>query len=73
MFISVYYASKAWPQFERQHAQVRALVEKREYILPLRLDDSEVPGLPATVGYINIRGMTPKAVAEILFRKIRGK
>ena len=71
MFISIHYARKAWPQFERQHAQARALVEKREYILPLRLDDSEVPGLPTTIGYINIRGMTPKAVAEILVRKIR--
>jgi len=72
MFISVHYARKAWPQFERQHAQARALAEKREYILPLRLDDSEVPGLAPTIGYINIQGMTPKAVAEILFRKIRG-
>jgi TIR domain len=72
MFISKHYVSKAWTQLERQHAQSRALTEKEEYILPLRLDDAEVPGLPATIGYIDIRGMTPKAVAEILFRKIRG-
>ncbi len=50
----------------------RALTEKEEYILPLRLDDSKVPGLPTTIGYIDIRGMTPKAVAEILVRKLRG-
>ncbi len=72
MFISNSYVQKAWPRFERQHAQARALVERREYILPLRLDDSEVPGLSPTIGFINIRGMTPKAVAQILFRKIRG-
>jgi len=72
MFISEHYVRKAWTQLERQHAQSRALAEKREYILPLRLDDSEVPGLPASIGYIDIRSMTPKAVAEILFRKIRG-
>lgn len=71
MFISEHYVHKAWTQLERQHAQSRALVEKEEYSLPLRLDDSEVPGLPATIGYIDIRGMTPKAVAEVLFRKIR--
>lgn len=72
MFISEHYVRKAWTQLERQHAQSRALVEKDEYILPLRLDDSEVPGLPSTIGYIDIRGMTPRAVADILFRKIRG-
>jgi len=64
MFISEHYVRKAWTQLERQHAQSRALAEKEEYILPLRLDDSEVPGLPATIGYIDIRGMTPKTVAE---------
>jgi hypothetical protein len=71
IFISRNYTRKAWPQFERQHAQARALTIKREYILPLRLDDSEVPGLSSTIGYIDIRGMTPAAVAEILFRKLR--
>jgi len=71
IFISEHYVRKAWTQLERQHAQSRALTEKEEYILPLRLDDSEVPGLPTTIGYVDIRGMTPRAVAEILFRKIR--
>src|SRR6266566_681398 len=72
MFISNHYVSKTWPQFERQHALARAIVEKREYILPLRLDNSEVPGLSPTIGYINIRDTTPEAVADLLFRKIRG-
>jgi hypothetical protein len=73
MFISTHYVRKAWPQFERQHAQARALAERREYILPIRLDDADVPGLSPTIGYINARGMTPKAVGQILLRKIRGE
>lgn len=71
MFISGHYVRKAWTQFERQHAQSRALVEKREYILPIRLDDSEVPGLPATIGYLDSRTKSPKEVAAILFDKVR--
>ncbi len=71
MFISIHYVRKAWPQFERQHAQSRALAEKREYILPIRLDDSEVPGLPATIGYLDSRTKSPKEVAAILFDKVR--
>jgi len=71
MFISIHYVRKAWPQFERQHAQSRALAEKREYILPIRLDYSEVPGLPTTIGYLDARTKNPKEVAAILFDKVR--
>ncbi len=72
MFISRDYVRKAWPNLERQHAQARALAEKREYILPIRLDDSEVPGLSPTIGYVDARSSTPLALARILFKKIRG-
>jgi len=71
IFISAYYAHKAWPQFERQHAQARALTQQREYILPIRLDEAEVPGLSPTISYFDARSKTPSAVASILFRKIR--
>lgn len=71
IFISAYYARKAWPQLERQHAQARALAERREYILPIRLDDTEVPGLSPTIGYIDARNKTPNAISNILFQKIR--
>ena len=45
MFISEHYVNKAWPQHERQHAQARALVARDEYILPVRFDDTPVPGM----------------------------
>ena len=72
MFISVHYISKAWPQLERQHAQSRALVEKREYILPIMLDQSEVPGLSSTVAYLDARNLSPAQIAEKLLQKVRG-
>jgi TIR domain len=71
MFISEHYVSKAWPQLERQHAQSRALIEKREYILPIRLDQSEVPGLPSTLAYVDARHLSPVQIAERLRQKIR--
>ena len=73
MFISQHYVRKAWPQLERQHALARALDEKREYILPVRIDDSEVPGLPPTIGYVDSRQRSLSAIADILFQKVRGK
>lgn len=53
MVISRHYASKAWTNHERKSAQARAFEENREYVLPLRLDDTEIPGIPSTVAYID--------------------
>jgi hypothetical protein len=39
--------------------------------LPIRLDTSEVPGLPTTIGYLDARSKSPKEVAAILFDKAR--
>lgn len=47
------YASKVWTTVERQSAQARALKEKNEYILPVRIDDTEIPGILPTVGYLS--------------------
>jgi hypothetical protein len=70
MFISEHYARKLWTNHERRNAQARAFRERREYILPLRLDDIEIPGIPATVGYLDLRHTTVEAVADILRHKL---
>jgi hypothetical protein len=56
--------------WKRRHAQSRAL-EKGECILPIRLDESELPGLPTTVAYINARTLSAAEIAEELRRKVR--
>jgi hypothetical protein len=70
MFISKHYVEKAWPKHERQNAQARALVAKEEYILPARFDDTEVPGMTSTVGYIALQGMTPEDFATLVQTKL---
>jgi hypothetical protein len=70
MFISEHYAKKAWPRHERQHAQARALVAQDEYILPARFDDTEVPGMTNTVSYVDLRGMSPSALVEVILEKL---
>src|SRR5207302_9646090 len=44
MFLSKHYATKVWTNFERQAAQNRAINESKEYILPIRLDNTTIPG-----------------------------
>ena len=73
MFLSEHYAHKWWPKNERESAQTRAFVEKnREYILPVRLDDTEIPGLLMTVGYLDLRSMTIQQVYQVLEQKLAG-
>jgi len=55
MLVSHSYASRMWTIHERRAAQERTLRERgAEYILPVRIDDARLPGLPGTVGYISI-------------------
>ncbi|MBI2427964.1 MAG: TIR domain-containing protein [Ignavibacteriales bacterium] len=70
MFVSEHYIKKAWPTHERQHAQARALVTNDVYILPAKFDDSEVPGLPSTVSYIDLRKTTPEEFVELILKKL---
>ena len=70
MFLSQHYERKLWTNHERQLAQARAFQENREYILPVRLDDTEIPGIPPTVGYLDLRAMTIEEVYEVLVKKL---
>jgi hypothetical protein len=55
IFASEDYALKLWATHERRSAQERAFEENREYILPARFDDTKIPGIRETVGYIDLR------------------
>jgi hypothetical protein len=71
IFISRHYSQKAWTNLELDFAQSRSLVENGGYILPARFDGTVLPSLLSTVGYLDLRGMTPVEFAAVLERKIR--
>jgi hypothetical protein len=70
VFVSRHYAEKSWTNHELKNAQARAIREKGEYILPIRLDDTELPGLSHTVHYLTLEGMTPSVVADLVSAKV---
>ena len=70
VFISKAYGSKLWPRLELESAQARAFEENREYILPVRFDDTELPGLHSTTGYIDLRTVGPDELAALIIRKV---
>ena len=70
MFISEHYNKKMWTNLERQSMQSRAFQENQEYILPARFDDTEIPGLLSTIGYISLSSTSPEDFCEIILRKL---
>jgi hypothetical protein len=70
MFISESYANKVWTNHERASAQARALSENSEYVLPARFDDTEIPGLLPTIGYVDLRHMKPDELAGLIQEKL---
>lgn len=72
MLISKAYADREWTRHERRSALARAVGEKgKAYILPLRRDSTELPGLPPTLGHLSLDEHDTAEVAEIIYRKVR--
>ncbi|WP_074906655.1 toll/interleukin-1 receptor domain-containing protein [Nitrosomonas communis] len=70
MLLSESYAKKQWTSHERKAAQARAFTENREYILPLRLDDTKIDGILDTTGYIDYRKVHLEKVIDLIVKKI---
>lgn len=71
IFISEFYQRKSWTNHERKSAQARAFQKKEEYILFARFDDTEIPGVRPTVGYISLRELTPQQFAQMIIQKLK--
>ena len=71
MFISKEYVESAWPTFERTSALERQLIEDRAYILPVRFDDTPVPGLSNTIYYLKAGDYTEEDLAGIIVEKLK--
>jgi hypothetical protein len=70
MFVSEAYARKPWTRHERRSALARALEEESEYILPARFDDTDLDGLPPTIGYLDLRQYAPATLVDFLLEKL---
>ena len=69
-FISVNYQKKIWTHYEVRTAIARAIENKEEYILPVKFDDTELDGIRSTLGYLDIRNMSPKELANAIIQKL---
>ena len=70
MIISKNYAEKVWTTHERKAAQAKAFRNNQEYILPLRVDETEIDGLNETVGYIDLEKVGIEKAIDLLKQKL---
>ena len=70
LFVSQDYADKVWTNRERESAQARAVENKSEYILPVRFDDTPIPGLAKTIAYIDGTQMSSSDLADLVLEKL---
>lgn len=71
IFVSESYIKKAWTKHELKSAQSRAFKQDSEYILPIKLDDTELPGIAETIGYIDARNTPVTEIAGLLIAKLK--
>jgi hypothetical protein len=70
MFISQHYPLKKWTEAERTSAGQSAFRDADEYILPVKLDDTEVPGVTEAKGYRDLRQHSLESIASLLEEKL---
>ena len=71
IFASREYATKMWPSYERGHAIARQIEGRGNYILPVTMDATRVPGLATTVHYDDARKKSPRDIADAFARRLR--
>jgi hypothetical protein len=71
MFISSHYINKPYPNVERKAAIAQALRQQlEEYILLIRLDNSQIPGIPETTFYMDAQVKTPAYIVAQICKKL---
>lgn len=73
IFISQYYAQKEWTSYESAVAMVRMLdsnLKQKEYLLPVKFDETKVPGVLSTIGFIDGKRKSPDELGNLIIKKL---
>lgn len=70
VFVSESYKKKRWTNHELEYITARKFAQDEEYLLPVKLDETELNEIPLTTGYL--QGNSPLEVAITIAKKING-
>ncbi|MCP5134876.1 MAG: TIR domain-containing protein [Gammaproteobacteria bacterium] len=71
VFLCADYERKDWCGLEWR--AIRDLIKKRQVstVMPLRFDNTEIPGLFSTDGYVWIGGRSPQEIADLILQRLQ--
>lgn len=72
MFVSRHYAAKPWTRLERRSVLVRALNQPTPYLLPVRLDHTQLDGVRSTISYLDGQAQGSSGIAAAIQQKLSG-
>lgn len=75
MFISKEYKQKHWTRYESEILEERNFYQYENLnfqhrILPVRFDDTQIPGIRSSLGYLSAQEISPKTLAQMISQKI---
>jgi formylglycine-generating enzyme required for sulfatase activity len=70
ILLSRHYAQKVWPVHELKSALSNAIRQSAEYILPVRLDDTTIPGINPDIAYLRCPPLNVGEIAENVLAKL---
>lgn len=75
MFISKEYKQKYWTRYESEILEERNFYQYENLnfqhrILPVRFDDTQIPGIRASLGCLSAQEISPKTLAQMISQKI---
>lgn len=70
IFISEHYVKKPWAMHEGRTVIGRAISEHGTYLLPVRIDDTELPGLRQEIVFQRTESKSPSDLADLLVLKL---
>jgi hypothetical protein len=73
LFMSRHYAIKDWTDFEFTIARQEARRRSREFILPVRLDDTAIMGLRSDVAHLDLRREGVDGIVSMILKKLASR
>ncbi|MDM7886530.1 TIR domain-containing protein [Curtobacterium sp. RHCKG23] len=70
MFISTHYAAKPWTQLERRSVLLRAMQSPAPFLLPVRLDSTQLPGVRTSIAHLDAHAEGASGVANAIITKL---
>lgn len=70
MFISADYAAKPWTRLERRSVLLRAMNQSTTYLLPVRIDQTVLPGVRSSISYLDAKKLGASGIGEAICRKL---